>query len=100
MPGKGKTTYYFPSRDADVIPWAKNFVTVLAANAARWGIVQPLVTVLQGLSAAYELAYNRRMLLDEGKVSVEQKNLYRQRHAGTSGEALQGVGRGIDWRGA
>ena len=26
-----KTPYYFPSRDADVVPWTKNFVTVLGA---------------------------------------------------------------------
>jgi hypothetical protein len=38
----GKRRWYFPSKDADVIPWIKNFVAVLAANAARWGIVEAL----------------------------------------------------------
>jgi hypothetical protein len=75
MAQKGKTPYYFPSKDADVGPWAGNFVTVLAANAARWGITGPLVTALDGLAAAYGAAYNRRLLPDAGRVSVEQKNL-------------------------
>jgi hypothetical protein len=38
MAEKGKTPYYFPSKEADVIPWVKNFVMVLFASAARWGI--------------------------------------------------------------
>jgi hypothetical protein len=75
MPGKGKTAYYFPSREADIIPWIRNFVTVLAANAARWGIAEALVTALGNLGMAFEAAYNHRMLPDAGKVSVEQKNL-------------------------
>jgi hypothetical protein len=58
MPGKGKTAYYFPSREADVIPWIRNFVVVLAANAARWGIAEALVTALGNLGIAYEEAYN------------------------------------------
>jgi hypothetical protein len=74
MPGKGKTAYYFPSREADVISWIRNFVMVLAANAARWGIAEALVTALGSLGMAYEDAYNRRMLPDAGKISVEQKN--------------------------
>jgi hypothetical protein len=75
MPGKGKTAYYFPSKDADVIPWTKNFVMVLSANAERWGIAPALVTALGALGAAYEEAYTRRMLPDAGKVATEQKNL-------------------------
>jgi hypothetical protein len=75
MPGKGKTAYYFPSREADVIPWIRNFVAVLSANAARWGIAEVLVTVLGSLAMAYEEAYTRRMQPDAGKVSTEQKNL-------------------------
>jgi hypothetical protein len=75
MPGKGKTAYYFPAKDADVIPWTRNFVTVLAANAGRWGIAQVQVTALAAQGTAYEAAYARRMLPDSGKVSVEQKNL-------------------------
>jgi hypothetical protein len=75
MPGKGKTAYYFPSKEADVIPWIKNFVAVLAANAARWGIAEALVTALGALGMAYEDAYTRRMLPDAGKVATEQKNL-------------------------
>jgi hypothetical protein len=75
MPGKGKTAYYFPSREADVLPWAKNFVLVLSANAARWGIAEALVTDLSALVSAFQTAYTRRMLPDSGKVSVEQKNL-------------------------
>ncbi|MDR2376943.1 MAG: hypothetical protein LBD96_10970 [Treponema sp.] len=75
MPGKGKTPYYFPSRDADVISWVRNFITVLAANAARWGIAEALVTALGALAMAFEEAYNRRMLPDAGKVSVAQKDL-------------------------
>jgi hypothetical protein len=70
-----KTPYYFPSKEADVIPWAKNFVTVLAANADRWGVASGLVTSLGALGAAYEDAYARRLLPDSGRVSVEQKNL-------------------------
>jgi hypothetical protein len=42
MPGKGKTAYYFSSVETDVIPWTKNFVIVLAANAERWGIAAML----------------------------------------------------------
>jgi hypothetical protein len=75
MAGRGKTPYYFPSKDADVIPWTKNFVTVLGANAEKWGIAPGIVTALGGLGTAYEEAYTRRMLPDSGKVSVEQKNL-------------------------
>jgi hypothetical protein len=75
MPGKGKTAYYFPSKDAEVIPWVKNFVTVLLANAARWGIAEALITALGTLGMAYEQAYTRRMLPDAGKVATEQKNL-------------------------
>jgi hypothetical protein len=54
MPGKGKTAYYFPPKDADVILWIKNFVTVLASNAELWGIAQSLVTGLGALGMAYE----------------------------------------------
>jgi hypothetical protein len=75
MGGKGITPYYFPSKDADVIPWARNFVTVLAANADRWGIPPSLVTPLAALGTAYEEAYTRRFAPDSGKLSVEQKNL-------------------------
>jgi hypothetical protein len=75
MPGKGKTAYYFPTKDADVIPWTKNFVTVLSLNAERWGITPALVTALGAKGAAYEEAYTRRMLPDAGKVATEQKNL-------------------------
>jgi hypothetical protein len=75
MAEKWKTPYYFPSKEADVIPWVKNFVTVLLANAARWGIVEALVTALKALGTAYEEAFNRRMLPDSGRVSVEQKNM-------------------------
>jgi hypothetical protein len=75
MPGKATIPYYFPSREADVIPWARNFVTVLSANAERWGIASTLVTPLGALGAAFEEAYNKRLLPDSGKVSVEQKNL-------------------------
>jgi hypothetical protein len=71
----GKRRWYFPSKEADVIPWIRNFVSVLAANAARWGIAEALVTALGGLGMAFEEAYNRRMQPDAGKVSVEQKNL-------------------------
>jgi hypothetical protein len=71
----GKKRWYFPSKDADVIPWAGNFVSVLNANAARWGIAADLVTNLGALGTAYEEAYTRRFLPDTGKVSVEQKDL-------------------------
>jgi hypothetical protein len=75
MAEKWKTPYYFPSKEADVIPWIRNFVIVLAANAARWGIAEVLVSTLGNLGMAFEEAYNRRMLPDAGKVSTEQKNL-------------------------
>jgi hypothetical protein len=75
MAEKWKTPYYFPSKEANVIPWAKNFVIVLAANAARLGIAEALITALGALGLAFEQAYTRRMLPDSGKVSVEQKNL-------------------------
>jgi hypothetical protein len=71
----GKRRWYFPSKDADVIPWARNFVTVLAANAARWGIAETLVAGLGSLGTAFEDAYNKRMHPESGKVSTEQKNL-------------------------
>jgi hypothetical protein len=70
-----KRRWYFPSRDADVIPWIRNFIMVLSAGAARWGIAEALVTALGGLGMAYEAAYTRRMQPDSGKVSTEQKNL-------------------------
>jgi hypothetical protein len=73
----GKKRWYFPSKDADVIPWAKNFVTVLAANTARWGIAADMVTSLCAMSAASAEAYTRRFLPDSGKGSVEQKVLAR-----------------------
>jgi hypothetical protein len=75
MAEKEKTPYYFPARDADVIAWARNFVIVLAAGAARWGIAEALVTALGNLAMAYEAAYTRRMQPDAGKVSTEQKRL-------------------------
>jgi hypothetical protein len=75
MPGKGKTAYYFPSKDADVLPWTRNFVSVLAANAERWGIAAGLVTALGGLGMAFAEAYNRHIQPDSGKVSTEQKNM-------------------------
>jgi hypothetical protein len=71
----GKKRWYFPSKEADVIPWAKNFVTVLATNSGRWGIAPALVTELGNLTAAYEEAYTRRFMPDAGKVRVEQKDL-------------------------
>jgi hypothetical protein len=77
MPGKGKTSYYFPSRDADIVPWTRNFVAVLASGAQTWGIAEALVAALDALGAAYEEAFNRRLLPDSGRVSVEQKNLAR-----------------------
>jgi hypothetical protein len=70
-----KTPYYFPVKDADVGPWARNFVLVLTANAARWGIANTLVTTLGTLAAAFEAAYTKHVLPDSGKVSTEQKNL-------------------------
>jgi hypothetical protein len=75
MAEKWKTPYYFPTKDAEVIPWIRNFIAVLAANAARWGIAEALVTALGSLAMAYDAAYARRMLPDAGKVSTEQKNL-------------------------
>jgi hypothetical protein len=75
MAQKDKTPYYFPTKDAEVIPWIRNFVAVLAANTARWGIAEALVTALGSLAMAFEDAYNRRMLPDAGKVSTEQKNM-------------------------
>jgi hypothetical protein len=75
MAEKEKTPYYFPSKEADVIPWIKNFVVVLLANAARWGIAAALVTALKTLGTTFEEAYARHMQPDSGKVSTEQKNL-------------------------
>jgi hypothetical protein len=75
MAEKWKTPYYFPSKEADVVSWVRNFIAVLVANAARWGITEALVTALGNLGMAFEDAYNRRMLPDAGKVSTEQKNL-------------------------
>jgi hypothetical protein len=74
MAEKG-TPYYFPTKDADVGPWARNFVLVLTANAARWGIAGTLVTALSALVTAFETAYAKHMQPDSGKVSTEQKNL-------------------------
>jgi hypothetical protein len=70
-----KRRWYFPAKDADVVPWVRNFVAGLSANAARWGIAEALVTALGNLGIAYEAAYTRRMEPDAGKVSTEQKNL-------------------------
>jgi hypothetical protein len=70
-----KTPYYFPSTEADVGPWARNFVLVLTANAACWGIADTLVTALGALVTAFEAAYAKHVLPDSGKVSTEQKNL-------------------------
>jgi hypothetical protein len=69
------TPYYFPNKEADVWPWVQNFVLVLSANAARWGIAEALVSALGDLAAAFRTAYTKRMQPDSGKVSVEQKNL-------------------------
>jgi hypothetical protein len=70
-----ETPYYFPTKDADVGPWARNFVTVLLANAARWGITGTLVTALSTLVTIFETAYAKHMDPDSGKVSTKQKNL-------------------------
>jgi hypothetical protein len=75
MPGKGKTVYYFPSKDAGVGPWVQNFVLVLTSNAARWGIVEALVTALSALATAFQTAYAKHLQPDSGKVSTEQKNM-------------------------
>jgi hypothetical protein len=69
------TPYYFPSKEADAGPWARNFMLVLSENAGRWGIAGPPVSALGVLVTAFEGAYGKRMLPDSGKVSVEQKNL-------------------------
>ena len=34
---------YFPSKDAEVIPWVENFVQVATANAAAWGLGQQIL---------------------------------------------------------
>ena len=75
MGGQGITPYYFPAKDADVTHWTQNFILVLSANAARWGIAEALVSDLGSLFTAFRNAYNKRMQPDSGKVSVEQKNL-------------------------
>jgi hypothetical protein len=69
------TPYYFPTKDAGVGPWVRNFMMVLSANAARWGIAGTLVTALGLLVTAFENAYAKRTQPDAGKVSVEQKKL-------------------------
>jgi hypothetical protein len=66
----GKKRWYFPSKEADVIPWIKNFVKVLLANIARWGIAANLVTALGALGTAFEEAYTRRMLPDVGNMEL------------------------------
>jgi hypothetical protein len=75
MPGKGKIPYYFPSKDPDVLPWVQNFMTVLSANAARWGIAAALVTALGVLVTAFGNAYTKHKEPDSGKVSTKQKDL-------------------------
>jgi hypothetical protein len=35
MAEKGKTPYYFPSGEADVVPWTRNFITVLDSNSGK-----------------------------------------------------------------
>jgi hypothetical protein len=42
MAEKEKTPYYFPSKEADVVPWIRNFVAVLAAGEPRAGVSRRL----------------------------------------------------------
>ena len=70
MAEKWKTPYYFPSKDADVVPWTQNFVLVLSEHADSWGIAESLVSALGGLFTAFRTAYNKRKQPDSGKVSV------------------------------
>jgi hypothetical protein len=71
----GKKRWYFPGIEAEVVPWSKNFVSVLTLNAGRWGISSASVTGLAALDTAYAEAFARRKLPDAGKVTTEQKTM-------------------------
>ena len=56
---------YFPSKDAEVIPWVENFVQVATANAAALGLGTADITALKTKNADYS-----------GKLIITRKDSY------------------------
>ena len=69
---------YFPSKDAEVIPWVENFVQVATANAAALGLGTADITALKTKNADYSGKLNASLAKQaEAQSAIEAKNQYK-----------------------
>ncbi|MDR1399725.1 MAG: hypothetical protein LBJ41_07385 [Treponema sp.] len=66
---------FIPQADEAFLAWVRNFITILLANFAAWGILEADVTVLQGLFTTYETRLTAARSGNRGKVDVSEKNI-------------------------
>jgi hypothetical protein len=65
---------YLPSKEADLVDWADNFVTVLTAHATAWQVPADEVTALTAALNAFKPLHEQAAGPDSTAVIVEQKN--------------------------
>jgi hypothetical protein len=65
---------YLPAKEADLVDWSDNFVTVLTANAAAWEVPAAEVTALTGALNTFKPLHEQATGPDSTAVIVEQKN--------------------------
>jgi hypothetical protein len=65
---------FFPTREAELLKWLKNFSTVVTANAAEWDIPVSAARNLATLVNAYTAVYEKANSEHRTKILVREKN--------------------------
>jgi hypothetical protein len=75
---EGRMADFFPSREADLLEWAKNFGAVLAENAAAWKVPAEAASGLAARITAYEAAFEAAKGENGTKALIIEKNEKRE----------------------
>jgi hypothetical protein len=65
---------FFPTKDADLLPWLKNFSTALTAGAAAWDILPAEASTFATKVSAYEVVYDEAVGENRSRPLVIAKN--------------------------
>jgi hypothetical protein len=65
---------FFPTREAELLEWLKNFSTVITVNVATWDVPSSAAKDLAALVHAYAAAYEKANGENRTKAFVHEKN--------------------------